>query len=94
MGVEALIRWTQADGKAVSPGDFIPSPKTGLIIDLGKWVLKRVCRDLAELRGLASRFRGDRVNVSPRELTRGYNIVGEISDAGELWRAYRAFSSR
>ena len=79
MGVEALIRWARDDGKPISPADFIPvAEKTGLIIDLGKWVLKRVCRDLAELRGLGIEIPKVAINVSPRELTRGYNIVGEI----------------
>lgn len=79
MGVEALIRWTLEGGKSVSPGEFIPvAEKTGLIIDLGKWVLKRVCRDLAELRSLGIEIPKVAINVSPRELTRGYNIVGEI----------------
>ena len=79
MGVEALMRWAQDDGKPISPADFIPvAEKTGLIIDLGKWVLKRVCRDLAELRSLGIEIPKVAINVSPRELTRGYNIVGEI----------------
>jgi len=79
MGVEALARWTLEGGKSVSPGEFIPvAEKTGLIIDLGKWVLKRVCRDLAELRSLGIEIPKVAINVSPRELTRGYNIVGEI----------------
>ena len=79
MGVEALIRWTLESGKSVSPGEFIPvAENTGLIIELGKWVLTRVCRDLAELRGLGVEIPKVAINVSPRQLTRGYNIVGEI----------------
>lgn len=79
MGVEALIRWTLESGKSVSPGEFIPvAENTGLIIELGKWVLTRVCRDLAELRGLGIEIPKVAINVSPRQLTRGYNIVGEI----------------
>jgi len=79
MGVEALIRWTLESGKAISPGEFIPvAENTGLIIELGKWVLTRVCRDLAELRGLGIEIPKVAINVSPRQLTRGYNIVAEI----------------
>lgn len=79
MGVEALIRWTLESGKSISPGEFIPvAENTGLIIELGKWVLTRVCRDLAELRGLGIEIPKVAINVSPRQLTRGYNIVGEI----------------
>lgn len=79
MGVEALIRWTLESGKAISPGEFIPvAENTGLIIELGKWVLTRVCRDLAELRSLGIEIPKVAINVSPRQLTRGYNIVAEI----------------
>ena len=79
MGVEALVRWTLEDGRSISPADFIPvAEKSGLIVELGKWVLTRVCRDLAELRGLGVEIQKVAINVSPRQLTRGYNIVGEI----------------
>ena len=47
-GAEALIRW-QKDGKLISPGVFIPvAEESGLIIALGRWVVRNVCLTLAE----------------------------------------------
>ena len=79
VGVEALMRWRLASGLFVSPGEFIPiAEKTGLIVDLGVWLIKRICRDLAEMRHSGIEIPKVAVNVSPRELTRGTGIVDGI----------------
>lgn len=79
VGVEALIRWENEDGASVSPGEFIPiAEKTGLIFDLGAWVIRRICQDLAEMRRCGIDIPKVAVNVSPRELTRGPGIVNDI----------------
>jgi diguanylate cyclase (GGDEF)-like protein/PAS domain S-box-containing protein len=45
IGVEALLRWKQADGSLVLPGGFIPLvEEMGLIGELGNWVMAEVCR--------------------------------------------------
>jgi len=50
--VEALIRWTRADGTMVPPDVFIPiAEQSHLIVQIGKWVVEQACRDLAVLRG-------------------------------------------
>ncbi|SFN64792.1 diguanylate cyclase (GGDEF) domain-containing protein [Formivibrio citricus] len=77
VGVEALIRWRQDDGKSVSPGEFIPvAEKTGLIIEIGAWLVGRICRDLAHMRQSGIELPKIAINVSPKEMTRGTAIVG------------------
>ena len=51
VGAEALLRWQTPDGKFISPDRFIPIAEySGLIIDLGEWVLRTACRELVALR--------------------------------------------
>ncbi|TBW53339.1 EAL domain-containing protein [Marinobacter halodurans] len=47
IGAEALMRWSQGDGRLVSPAEFIPvAEATGLIKDLGELGLRLSCREL------------------------------------------------
>jgi diguanylate cyclase (GGDEF)-like protein len=52
VGVEALIRWTQPGATNVGvlfPHDFLPLlEKSGLIVQVGQWVIEEACRQLAE----------------------------------------------
>ena len=88
VGVEALARWRREDGSELSPGEFIPvAEKSGLINELGNWVLARVCQDLAVMRAAGVDLPKVAVNVSPRQLTRGAGMVEKfcrtLSDYGE-----------
>lgn len=49
-GVEALLRWPQKNGDFIPPSVFIPiAEHSGLIVDIGFWVIDQVCNDLAGL---------------------------------------------
>jgi EAL domain-containing protein (putative c-di-GMP-specific phosphodiesterase class I)/CheY-like chemotaxis protein len=44
---ESLLRWQNAELGRISPQEFIPIAETnGLIIDIGKWVLNTVCKQM------------------------------------------------
>ncbi|MDX1593188.1 MAG: EAL domain-containing protein [Gammaproteobacteria bacterium] len=68
-GVEALLRWENAELGPVSPADFIPlAEANGLILPIGEWVLREACRQACAWseRGLPEIHVA--VNVSSRQL--------------------------
>jgi diguanylate cyclase (GGDEF)-like protein len=67
-GMEALIRWQHPARGIVQPNDFIPIlEETGLISEVGKWVLMEACHQGARWRETGHRI-GMAVNVSGRQL--------------------------
>ena len=69
-GVEALLRWHDPERGMVPPGEFVPlAEETGLIEDLGDWVVGAVCEQQVEWarRGFSPKIS---FNVSPRQLRR------------------------
>ena len=81
-GCEALLRWRHPERGMVSPAEFIPvAEDTGLINELGDWVLQTAC---AEAAGWPSRVRLA-VNVSPVQLkspTLALRITGALAASG------------
>jgi len=71
IGVEALVRWQHPTRGVVCPAEFIPvAERTGLIVPLGRFVLRETCRQAA---GWLSEFGPDALqetglNVSARQL--------------------------
>jgi diguanylate cyclase (GGDEF)-like protein len=69
VGAEALLRWTHAEHGPIAPGEFIPvAEESGLIAELGRWVLRRACSDAVAWRAQAGVALGIAVNVSARQL--------------------------
>ncbi len=67
-GVELLLRWNHPVRGFVSPALFIPlAEATGLILELGRWVLLEGCRTLCALRQ-AGHDISVSINISPRQL--------------------------
>jgi diguanylate cyclase (GGDEF)-like protein len=79
-GVEALIRWKHPTRGVVAPNDFIPLlEETGLITEIGKWVLQEACRQGAAWRE-AGYLIGMAVNVSGRQLDTD-ELLTDVKDA-------------
>jgi EAL domain-containing protein (putative c-di-GMP-specific phosphodiesterase class I) len=67
-GVEALLRWRHPSRGVVSPDHFIPMLEdSGLIVDVGRWVLLEACRQAAVWHDRGHRLQMS-VNVSMRQL--------------------------
>lgn len=69
VGAEALLRWGSATLGSVSPAEFIPiAEESGLIVELGAWVLEDACRQLAEWNRSGYRCPEVSVNISSFQL--------------------------
>jgi diguanylate cyclase (GGDEF)-like protein/PAS domain S-box-containing protein len=80
VGLEALLRWRHPERGVVAPGQFIAvAEDTGLIVEIGRWVLEEVCRQLREWRDRGVSPMPVAVNLSVRQFTPA--LVGEISTA-------------
>ncbi|MEK7876803.1 MAG: EAL domain-containing protein, partial [Pseudomonadota bacterium] len=70
-GLEALIRWNDPDQGLVPPALFIPVlEETGMIVDVGAWVMKQAVAQYAEWCVAGIRPPRIAVNVSPLQLKR------------------------
>ena len=79
-GVEALIRWKHPVRGVVQPDDFIPLlEETGLITEIGRWVLEEACAQGAAWRAAGYEI-GMAVNVSGRQLDSD-QLITDIEDA-------------
>ncbi|MBH5400505.1 GAF domain-containing protein [Bradyrhizobium sp. CNPSo 4010] len=80
-GVEALLRWTHPDLGNVSPAQFIPlAEETGLIVPIGRWVLKEACAQAMawQRRGLLPVSMA--VNLSPRQFA-DEHLLQDVDEA-------------
>jgi diguanylate cyclase (GGDEF)-like protein/PAS domain S-box-containing protein len=86
VGVEALVRWRHPERGLLLPAEFISlAEETGLIIPLGRWVLREACQQARQWQlshPLASRLRLS-VNISARHFQHD-GLVEDVSSALEL----------
>jgi diguanylate cyclase (GGDEF)-like protein/PAS domain S-box-containing protein len=74
LGFEALVRWQHPQRGLVAPAEFIPiAEESGLIVDVGEWVLRQACAEAASWRQPLQIA----VNVSAAQFRRG-NLQGVV----------------
>jgi diguanylate cyclase (GGDEF)-like protein/PAS domain S-box-containing protein len=82
-GLEALVRWNHSTRGLVPPDEFIPfAEESGLIVPLGRWVLREGCRQAKLIR---ARFPSQAplsmsINLSVKQLFQS-DIVADVRDA-------------
>ena len=82
LGLEALVRWERPEHDLVPPSEFIPvAEDTGLIVDIGRWVLKEAC---VQVRRWQDRFPSETplqayVNLSARQF-RHPDLADDIAE--------------
>lgn len=90
-GAEALIRWVHPQLGMIQPETFIPiAEKTGLIIDIGAWVLHEACAQAARWHRQGYPWLRVSVNLSPVQFRRG-DVEGVVIQALEASGLAAAF---
>jgi diguanylate cyclase (GGDEF)-like protein/PAS domain S-box-containing protein len=82
-GMEALLRWRHPERGLVVPGDFIPfAEETGLIVPIGRWVLREACRQAMAVQRLWSEEPPLYmcVNLSVKQLQHS-DVISDVHDA-------------
>lgn len=68
IGIEALLRWKDEELGVISPGEFIPiAEETGIIIELGRYVLRKVCMQIKIWEANRVNYINVAVNVSGKQ---------------------------
>jgi diguanylate cyclase (GGDEF)-like protein len=79
-GFEALVRWEHPERGFVSPDEFIPlSEETGLIMEIGQWVLHESCRQMRQWQKSLQRPLMLSVNLSGKQFIQP-NLIGQIKN--------------
>ncbi|RKP57098.1 EAL domain-containing protein [Cohnella endophytica] len=83
VGVEALIRWLHPQNGLIPPAQFIPlAEETGLIVPLGKWVLRQACEQNKAWQDAGFPAIPISVNISVRQMD-DEHFLGSVTEALE-----------
>lgn len=79
-GMEALLRWNHPDLGIVAPMQFIPiAEETGLIVPIGKWVLKTACQQNVAWQRQGLPHLGVAVNLTARQFA-DENLLTDLAE--------------
>lgn len=80
-GAEALMRWKHESLGNVAPSEFIQlAEDSGLIVDMGRWVVEQTCQDLRKILDKRLHPGSMSINVSARQL-RDANFAADVLDS-------------
>lgn len=79
---EALLRWRDPEHGLLTAAHFIPlAEKTGIIVELGNWVLHQACAALTQIQRSGRPDFRISVNISPLQILRGEAFVDDVCTA-------------
>ncbi|MGK7934092.1 MAG: putative bifunctional diguanylate cyclase/phosphodiesterase [Microcystaceae cyanobacterium] len=85
VGAEALMRWKNEKLGTIYPDQFIPiAEETGIIVELGAWMLHQACRMASQWRNYYPQF-SMAVNLSPRQFRERY-LLDTVNSAIEKYQ--------
>jgi diguanylate cyclase (GGDEF)-like protein/PAS domain S-box-containing protein len=80
-GFEALARWRHPERGLLQPSEFIPvAEDTGLIVPIGRWVLRQACRQMRDWNRRYGAALSVNVNLSPRQFG-DPGLARDVADA-------------
>jgi diguanylate cyclase (GGDEF)-like protein/PAS domain S-box-containing protein len=84
-GAEALLRWKHPERGLVPPMEFIPlAEETGLIVEIGAWVLRGACRQMKEWQ---ERLGQPQLEIGVNLSSRQFQGPGLVAEVAEVLRA-------
>ncbi|CAH2915522.1 MAG: GGDEF domain protein [uncultured Paraburkholderia sp.] len=89
--VETLLRWNHPQRGMISPAEFVlVAEESGLIEQIGEWVIRTACREAGKLLRLTGKLPRVAINVSPQQFQRAdlFETIREALDDAALHPSY------